>query len=347
MVTKLPINVEGTYVSQKINKVRWIPEDYGECKYFFTGSWDDEQNSIKVWTFDYINEEREVQYPRELSQFNVDGNVTEIKFIDKTHIAASTSEGSVRILQISSYDRHTPLRQIYSWNKLHNYGDMLCSCTSLDTMEGDIATAGEDGTVKVLSSRRGEVIRSINGADSCSIHSICYIKHNEIITGNVRGHMKIWDLRSPDNKPAASFLFAGDELATTCIIKHPTQPHFILAGSESGALAVWDLRIDTFPASLLKAHASCVTEMQFHPENPKKLITCSVSGELWDWNMEVMTKRTKTSENWLPLEDKNAVTVNSLMPPLHKAINTFHCDKSRLLCGADNEALYFIKNLKY
>lgn len=169
----------------------------------------------------------------------------------------------------------------------------------------------------------------------------------QVITGNLRGHMKIWDLRSPNNKPAASFLLAGDELAATCIVNHPTQPHFILAGSESGSLAVWDLRMNSFPSSLLKAHASGVTEMQFHPENPNKLLTSSLSGELWDWNMEAMTKSTKTSENWMPLEDKNCMSVNSLMPPLHKSINTISCDKGRILCGADNEAIYLIKNFKY
>ncbi|CAG4950574.1 unnamed protein product [Parnassius apollo] len=343
----MPLDVQGTFVSQKINKIRWIPEDYVETKCFFTGSWDDEANSIKVWNFERINEDEDVEYPKQLSEYKVDGDITEIKFTDKNTIAASTSDGNVRLLEISSYNRQTPLREIFSWKKLHNFGGEQCSCTSLDTMEGDVATIGEDGNVNILSSRTGDISRTITGADSCSLHSICFLKHNEVITGNLRGHMKIWDLRSPNNKPAASFLLAGDELAATCIIHHPTQPHYILAGSESGSLAVWDLRINSFPASLLKAHAAGVTEMQFHPENPNKLLTSSISGELWDWNMEAMTKSTKTSENWMPLEDKNTMSVNSLMPPLHKPINTINCNKGRILCGADNEAIYLIKNFKY
>lgn len=161
--------------------------------------------------------------------------------------------------------------------------------------------------------------------------------------------MKIWDLRSQNDKPAASFLLAGDELAATCIVNHPTQPHIVLAGSESGSLAVWDLRDNSFPTSLVTAHAAGVTEMQFHPENPHKLITSSVSGEVWEWNMEAMTKSKAVDGHltWMPLEDKNTMPVNSLMPTLHKAINTIHCDKGRILCGADNEAVYLIKNFKY
>lgn len=162
--------------------------------------------------------------------------------------------------------------------------------------------------------------------------------------------MKIWDLRSQMDQPSASFLLASDELAATCITNHPTLPHIVLAGSESGALAVWDLRMNSYPTSLLNAHSAGVTEMQFHPENPHKLITSSVSGEIWDWNMESMIKSARGPDNqlvWMPLEDKNAMIVNSLMPMLHKSINTVDCDKGRILCGADNETVYLIKNFKY
>lgn len=347
----MPLDVQGTFVSQKISKIRWIPEEYAETNCFFTGSWDDDVNSIKVWTLESPHEEEEIEYPRTLSEFVVDGDVTEIKFTDKTKIAVSTSNGDVKLLDVSVYDKKSPLREVYAWKNLHNFEAEQCSCTSLDTLEGDIATIGEDGAINVLNSRRGEVSRTISGADSCSLHSICFIKHSEVITGNLRGHMKIWDLRSNTNKPAASFLLAGDEMAATCILNHPTQPHIVIAGSESGSLAIWDLRVNSFPTSLLNAHSAGVTEMQFHPENPQKLLTCSVSGEIWDWNMEAMTKSTTGADNqistWMPLEDKNAMMINSLMPALHKPINTLHCDKGKVICGADNEAVYLINNFKY
>ncbi|KAL4713925.1 hypothetical protein ACJJTC_015579 [Scirpophaga incertulas] len=347
----MPVEVQGTFVSQKINKIRWIPEEYVETTCFFTGSYDDYENSIKVWTLENSNEDEEIEYPRTLSEFPVAGDITEIKFTEKTRIAVSTSNGDVRLLEVSTYDKETPLREIHKWKNLHNYGSDQCSCSSLDTLDGDVVTIGEDGAIHILNTRRGQVSVSISGADSCSLHSVCFIKHTEVITGNIRGHMKIWDIRSNSNKPAASFLLAGDEMAATCIINHPTQPHIILAGSESGSLAMWDLRVNSFPTSLLNAHAAGVTEMQFHPENPQKLLTCSVSGEVWDWNMQAMTKSTMGTEHqittWMPLEDQNAMRVNSLMPVLHKPINTLHCNKGKILCGADNEAIYLIKNFKY
>ncbi|XP_013149382.1 PREDICTED: nucleoporin Nup43 [Papilio polytes] len=337
-------NVKVTFVSQKIKKIRWIPEDYAEAQCFFTGSWDDEINDIKVWVLDYIND-NEVKYPKEASKFVVEGDVTEIQFTGKNVIAVSTSDGKVRLLQISEYERKTPLKEVFIWNNLHKIARQACSCTTLATMEGDIASVGEDGNINILNSRRGDITRTITEADSCSLHSVCFIKHNEIITGNFRGHMKIWDLRSPDNKPTNSFLFGGDQLATTCIINHPTQPYYILAGSESGAIAIWDLRMNTFP-SALKGHSYGVTEMRFHPENPNKLLTSSLSGELWEWNMEAVMKNTKATENWIPLQDKNATPTNTLLESF-KPLNSFDCNKGNILVAGENEAIHYIKNFKY
>ena len=118
----MPLEVQGTFVSQKINKVRWIAEDYVETKCFFTGSWDDDENSVKVWTFESPNEEDEVEYPRQLSEYPVDGDVTEIKFTEKNKIAVSLSNGDVKVLEVSVYEKESPLREVFHWKKLHNYG---------------------------------------------------------------------------------------------------------------------------------------------------------------------------------------------------------------------------------
>ncbi|XP_045499127.1 nucleoporin Nup43 [Colias croceus] len=341
----MSLEVDGTFVSQKINKIRWIPEEYVETKHFFTGSWDDDENYIKVWLLEHINEDDDGEDPRQISEYKVAGDVTEIKFLDKNKIAVSISNGEVRILEISAYERQAPLKEVFEWKQLHKIEHDPCSCTSLDTFEGDIASVGEDGKVNILNGRRGDITSTLyHSADSCSLHSVCFIKSNEVITGNIRGHMKIWDIRSDNQKPAASFVLSTDELAATCIVQHPTQPHIVLAGSESGFIAVWDLRINQFPTTLVNAHSAGVTEMQFHPENPYRLLTSSVSGDIWDWDMELLTK--KTPDSYLPIDEKTTMNVNSIIT-LRKSVNTIHCDKGRILCGCDNEALYLIKNFKF
>lgn len=118
----MPLEVQGTFVSQKINKIRWIPEEYVETKCFFTGSWDDVENSIKVWSLEGANDEEDAEYPRQLSEYKVDGDVTEIKFVEKNRIAVSTSDGTVRLLEISAYERSAPLKEIFTWKSLHKFG---------------------------------------------------------------------------------------------------------------------------------------------------------------------------------------------------------------------------------
>lgn len=117
----MPLEVQGTFVSQKINKIRWIPEEYVETKCFFTGSWDDDENSVKVWTLETHNEEDEVEYPRQLSEHPVDGDVTQIKFTEKNKIAVSLSNGDVKILEVSNYEKETPLKEVFTWKGLHKH----------------------------------------------------------------------------------------------------------------------------------------------------------------------------------------------------------------------------------
>lgn len=45
-------------------------------------------------------------------------------------------------------------------------------------------------------------------ADSCSIYCVDFLKHNEVLTGNSRGHMKIWDLRSSQDVPDTTFMLS-------------------------------------------------------------------------------------------------------------------------------------------
>lgn len=76
---------------------------------------------------------------------------------------------------------HTKFQISCLINNFDNYfRSERCSCTALDTFEGDIATVGEDENVNILSGRRGDITQSISDKDSCSIHSVCFLKLNEV-----------------------------------------------------------------------------------------------------------------------------------------------------------------------
>nr|CAD7443370.1 unnamed protein product [Timema bartmani] len=145
------------------------------------------------------------------------------------------------------------------------------------------------------------------------------------------------------------------KVCASCVVNHPTQCHLVLAGGEDGCLTVWDLRHNTFPVTLLSAHTDTVSEIHFHPERPEHLFTCSLSGEFWHWNTTSMVRSSQVSsisdltieENpWLSSESaKHRLEVTSLMPQLHKPVNSFDVNKTRAVCGCDNEAVYMFTRL--
>lgn len=53
-------------------------------------------------------------------------------------------------------------------------------CTGLATMDGDIVTVGEDGKMNFLTSHQSQVVRTIESADSFTLHCVCFLKHNEV-----------------------------------------------------------------------------------------------------------------------------------------------------------------------
>lgn len=192
-----------------------------------------------------------------------------------------------------------------------------------------------------------------DNADSCSLHCVSFLKYNEVLTGNLRGQMKIWDLRSQEDNPTSTFMLNGDQIAATCLTFHPTQRHMVLAGDDEGSLTVWDLRLNTFPVTLLSAHSNAVSEMQFHPNNPDHLFTCSNSGELWHWSTinqskhsKLLSMETEPTNPWFCNENiKNKLEVFNLMPKLHKPVNSLNLQRNKLICGCDNEAVYLVNNI--
>ncbi|XP_069668662.1 nucleoporin Nup43 isoform X2 [Periplaneta americana] len=313
--------VLGTFVGEKISKVRWKPEDLIESNTFLTGSWDNE-------------------------------------FINNNTFVVSSSTGSVKLFKIEGKgSRSSEFKEFNSWNSIHYFSfERSSPCTGLACFEEDIATVGEDGRLVLLTARQKRPVRRIEKADSCSLHCVCFLKHNEVLTGNLRGQMKVWDLKNPADKPATTFMLSGEQVAASCVTHHPTQCHMVLAGGEDGSLTVWDLRRNTFPVTLLSAHSDTVSELHFHPDRPEHLFTCSMSGEVWHWNTSSMSRPARLGttlpefsgdENpWLNSDAaKHRLEVFTLMPQLHKPVNSLDVNKNRVVCGCDNEAVYVLKNI--
>ncbi|XP_067207554.1 nucleoporin Nup43 [Linepithema humile] len=339
-------NVQGTFVSEKISKIRWQHGDFTEARNFLTGSWDNPVNKITHWTF-RTNYDEEPS-PVVLSSYTFLGDVTELKFISKDFFVVSSSLGSVRLLQIE--EECAEFKEHMAWEFIHNFKTTdYASCTALSTFEQDIASAGEDGKLNLLTAAEKKPVRVID-ADSCSIYCVDFLKHNEVLTGNSRGHMKIWDLRSNRDVPDTTFMLSDQvKTAATSVTHHPTQRHIVVAGGGDGSLTAWDLRENTYPVLQLNAHTKAISEILFHQDRPDNIFTCSVSGELWHWNnaQSSKLKLDSTDTHWLKqtISANGKVNATSLCAAMHKPINSIDINRSTLLFGCDNEAMYIVKNV--
>lgn len=173
-------NVHGTFVSEKISKIRWRPDQFENSHSFVTGSWDNDENTIKLWKL--ITTDEDDIYPYEQNSYRPNGDVTEIKvsekllikwillnfkivfqFINQDLLVASTSDGSVNLLRVTDYGNEAvDIKEQVNWKQIHKFKNSdPTSCTGLSTYDEDIVTIGEDGRINLLTSRRETLVRTI------------------------------------------------------------------------------------------------------------------------------------------------------------------------------------------
>ncbi|XP_046392764.1 nucleoporin Nup43 [Ischnura elegans] len=360
----------GNFVSKKVNKVRWKPRsdlDVSGADTFISGSWDDSENELALWQFSASSDQDGDLI--KLTSLPHYGDVTELKFINSENFVSSSSFGNVKLFRLAKSGMKTAWSIIeeLSWDKLHHFDHASpwekCSCTAFASYDEDIVTVGEDGRMVLLTAHQRKPVRIMDGADSCSLHCVCFLKYNQVITGNLRGQLKVWDFGVPNShKPVSTFMLSGDQVTAMCITQHPTQRHVVLVGGEDGSLTAWDLRQSRFPVTLLNAHPDAVNEVKFHPMQPEHLFTCSASGELWHWNTSAMSTASSTTHmgrsgtggsiseidgaGWLGGEaSKHRLEVFSLIPAMHKPINSLDVDRDSLVYGCDNEGIYLLTNI--
>lgn len=90
------LKLYGTFVGEKVSKVRFMQEKYKAVDSFVTGSWGSSTNSVKLWKLvkdDFsAAEEPESDYvPKEVSKVLIDGDVTGLEFVNAETIVCSTS----------------------------------------------------------------------------------------------------------------------------------------------------------------------------------------------------------------------------------------------------------------
>ncbi|XP_067840176.1 nucleoporin Nup43 [Heptranchias perlo] len=363
------------FISQKISRTRWQPvsgPSLQRPELFATGSWDAEQNRVCLWAiYDTGSTETDEQYvedPQFVCAIGHDGDVMDLQFLDPERIITASSTGSVTIFRHHQNSQTLSVHQ--RWDRAHYHSCDSAPCTSLVCNGPEIVTVGEDGRINHFQADQKAPVRTIDNADSSSLHAVTFLRTTEILTVNSIGQLKIWDFRQPGNVPSQIYSLTGERVPLHCVDRHPNQQHIVATGGQDGTLCIWDVRQGSMPVSLLDAHSAEMWEVHFHPSNPDHVFTCSEDGSLWQWNASVITPETPsflqqgrsfslnfavTQANmnqsvvsaWLAKDStKGRVDITSLLPNYVMSVNSLDVVGEYLVCGTDAEAIYVTSNLQ-
>lgn len=103
-----PDQVNCSFVSEKVSKIRFVQEKYKQADTFVSGGWGSDVNAIGLWKLardEQSNDENEIDYmPKSISKIPVDGDVTGLEFINPELIVCSTSSdtGKMKYIHILS-----------------------------------------------------------------------------------------------------------------------------------------------------------------------------------------------------------------------------------------------------
>lgn len=342
--------VSKKYVSRKVKCVRWKPplSDYGRTDTFVSGTWDDTDNVVEVWHVPESDDD-----PTQIHQLPHPGSVSDIQYITRDMLAVGGNLGDVKLYQ---HDGNNHLEEKMSWDRAHTFMGGPAPCTALATNGDQIASVGEDGKLVIINPNQKNPIRNIESVGGCSVYAVVYVRASEVVTANMQGHLKLWDLRA--SQPAKATLLSPDQIAVCDLAGHPTQQHLVAAGGEDGALAIWDMRNINQPFTIISAHNGPISEVCFHPGAPEHVFTCGLDGQLLHWDASASARPThvpfkSTREPlggsvtvWLSSDvARGAIDTTNVIPHSPLPINSLDVEGSTLVAGSDNEAIYTVRQV--
>ncbi|KAH9381520.1 hypothetical protein HPB48_005505 [Haemaphysalis longicornis] len=293
------VNVK--YVGKKVNRVRFKPESHGllnRPEYYLP-------NALSLWACSA----RPSADPSEagvrcLDTVELVADADDLCFAGADILAAALSSGEVRLYRCGSKE----LREQQRWSHLHPG----CPCTAIAARDATkLASVGEHGRLCLLTPGRpeptrvmGKFIDANSGCPTC----LTYVRQEQVIVGNLAGHLQLWDLATPDRRPCTGpgmvrrlvGGLGGSRLGrrgaeegplgrrrggqqVTCLAQHQTQGHLVACGAASGQLSLWDLRQTRLATVTLTAPTQgALAEMLFHPDDGS-LLFCAHDGSLLRW----------------------------------------------------------------
>ncbi|KAI1897452.1 hypothetical protein AGOR_G00083430 [Albula goreensis] len=362
--------INAKFVSQKISKTRWRPVSSASLHQpdiFATGSWDNEDNKVSIWSIgehgvSNMDDEFEGD-PQLLCEYKHNGDVLDLQFLDQERIVTASSTGAVTVFRHHQNSQTLSVAQL--WDRAHHYPSDDAPCTGLVCNSPEIVTVGEDGRVILFRADHKGVLRTIENADSSTIHAVTFLRTTEVLTVNSIGQLKLWDFRQQGNEPSQILSLTGDRVPLHCVDRHPNQQHIVATGGQDGMLCIWDVRQGNVPLSLMEAHSAEMWEVHFHPSNTDHLFTCSEDGSLLHWenstnssvpsflqggrNTSVISRSAvalgsgnqSLTSGWLSGDSsKGHLETTHMLPNQTLSVNSLDVLDQCLVCGTDGEAIY-------
>ncbi|MBN3315779.1 NUP43 protein, partial [Atractosteus spatula] len=367
--------INAKFVSQKISKTRWRPVSSASLQkpdIFATGSWDNEDNKVSIWSVGELSvtsmEDEFEGDPQLLCDYRHGGDVMDLQFLDHERIVTASSTGAVTIFR--HHHNSQTLSVAQQWSQAHSYSCGSAPCTGVVCNSPEIVSVGEDGRIILFRADHKGVIRTIDNADSSTIHAVTFLKTTEVLTVNSFGQLKLWDFRQQRNEPSQILSLTGERVPLHCVDRHPNQQHIVATGSQDGVLCIWDVRQGSTPFSLMEAHSAEMWEVHFHPSNPDHLFTCSEDGSLWHWenstgtdtpsflqggrNTTITSRSTVAPHSinqslissWLSSDSsKGRLETTNMLPGETMSVNSLDVLGQHLVCGTDGEAIYVSRHV--
>lgn len=316
------VNVK--YVGKKVNRVRFKPESHGLLNrpeyYLVSGSCDDKPNALSLWACSA----RPSADPSEagvrcLDTVELVADADDLCFAGADILAAALSSGEVRLYRCGSKE----LREQQRWSHLHPG----CPCTAIAARDATkLASVGEHGRLCLLTPGRPEPTRVIEDANSGCPTCLTYVRQEQVIVGNLAGHLQLWDLATPDRRPAHDLAWGGQQV--TCLAQHQTQGHLVACGAASGQLSLWDLRQTRLATVTLTAPTQgALAEMLFHPDDGS-LLFCAHDGSLLRWAS--------------PGPPRGDVEMDALVRPRGLPLNSLDLRGPLVAAGSSSETLLLL-----
>ncbi|KAG0256942.1 Nucleoporin Nup43 [Mortierella polycephala] len=283
--------------------------------------------------------------PSKLAEASHQGEVLDMRVVETRDplLATASSTGEISLykskLQASGHT-DSPSIELVDTHRHHGFPNKdAAEATSLSVRPqalDEIASVGEDSRLVLLSI--DNIQKSLQQSDhiGAGFSAVCWRSSSSLAVTTKIGQLRLFDRRDIAKPILLSTPKSYQRDPLTCVAQHPSEPFRLATGNEEGGVAVWDVRNLSHPEIAgIKVHNSIVWEVQFHPNQPDKLISCSQDGSLatlnWRQAMEDHVHDIRNTS-----DDSVATYWSSIRSVLSVNSLDYHNRANVLLAGSDS-----------